>query len=299
LEVGGGTFYRTYTNWGNGPINEADPATVSDFRLDEYLVTVGRFRQFVNAWFPHPEYAGWVPAPGSGKHTHLNGAMGLVDVSPGATSGTGFETGWLAAYDSLASPTNANLACDAYATWTTSPGSNETLPINCANWYEAYAFCIWDGGFLPSLAELQYAAAGGSQQRQYPWGSADPGQGVEYAIFGDGVGTCNYPTLSACTGVANIAPVGTATLGAGLWGQLDLAGEVNEFTLDWNLPYVDPCTDCACLEDPPLPPPPGIAGLGGSFRDMYEALMPSRQYTPQIYPANRDHTFGLRCARTP
>ena len=28
----------------------ADPATVSDFRLDKYDVTVGRFRQFVKAW---------------------------------------------------------------------------------------------------------------------------------------------------------------------------------------------------------------------------------------------------------
>ena len=33
-----------------GAMGEADPASVSAFRFDEYLVTVGRFRQFVNAW---------------------------------------------------------------------------------------------------------------------------------------------------------------------------------------------------------------------------------------------------------
>ena len=30
-----------------GPTGEADPASVSGFRLDKYLVTVGRFRQYV------------------------------------------------------------------------------------------------------------------------------------------------------------------------------------------------------------------------------------------------------------
>ena len=33
-----------------GSRRRADPATVSNFRLDKYLVTVGRFRQFVSAW---------------------------------------------------------------------------------------------------------------------------------------------------------------------------------------------------------------------------------------------------------
>ena len=50
LGVTGGTFNRTYVNHGSGPIGEADPATISDFKLDKYLVTVGRFRQFVSAW---------------------------------------------------------------------------------------------------------------------------------------------------------------------------------------------------------------------------------------------------------
>ena len=49
------------------------------------------------------------------------------------------------------------------------PGANESLPINCITWYEAFAFCAWDGGFLPTEAEWNYAAAGGSEQRAYPW----------------------------------------------------------------------------------------------------------------------------------
>src|SRR5580704_6582483 len=91
LEVTGRTFDRTYdphllndggTTVGvavaadGGPIGEAAPATVSSFRLDKYLVTVGRFRQFINALTPPDGGIGWLPSPGSGKHTHLNGGAG-------------------------------------------------------------------------------------------------------------------------------------------------------------------------------------------------------------------------------
>jgi formylglycine-generating enzyme len=81
LEVPGGTYYRTHNTGDStsGPPdggwpNEADPATVSGFRLDKYLVTVGRFRQFVAAWNGG---AGWLPPGSSGKHTYLNGGQGL------------------------------------------------------------------------------------------------------------------------------------------------------------------------------------------------------------------------------
>jgi formylglycine-generating enzyme required for sulfatase activity len=76
VTVSGGTFYRTYTNDGSGAQNTADPATISDFRLDKYLVTVGRFRNFVAAW---DQGSGYTPDVGSGKHTHLSGGKGLAD----------------------------------------------------------------------------------------------------------------------------------------------------------------------------------------------------------------------------
>jgi len=281
-EVTGGTYYRTYTNSGSGPTGEADPATISSFKLDTYDVTVGRFRQFVGAWNGG---AGWLPAPGSGKHAYLNGGRGL-----NATGG-GYEPGWLAADDNNIAATNTNLSsgCDvpSFATWTDLASRDENLPINCITWYEAYAFCIWDGGFLPSEAEWEYAAAGGSQQREYPWGSTAPGTGNQYAIYG-----CYYPNASgSCTGVANIAPVGTAKLGAGLWGQLDLAGNLAQWGVDWWAPYAD-CADCADVAT-------GVERVlrGDDFSFNASALYPPHRNS--ITPTLRSHFFGFRCARAP
>jgi formylglycine-generating enzyme required for sulfatase activity len=162
--------------------------------------------------------------------------------------------------------------------------------MNCVNWYEAYAFCIWDGGFLPSEAEWEYAAAGGSQQREYPWGTAAPGTGNQYAIYGcyyqSGSGSCANLTTAA------IAPVGTATAGAGLWGQLDLAGNVGEWTLDWFAPYIGPSIDGANLTAASL-----RVTRGGYFESATSDLLPP--YRISLPPSGRSNYDGFRCSRTP
>jgi sulfatase modifying factor 1 len=267
---------------------------VSSLRLDKYLVTVGRFRRFVSAWNGG---AGYVPPAGSGKHTHLNGGSGLS-----ATAG-GYEPGWVATDNIYIAPTDTNLACFADGTWTTTANTQENLPINCVTWWEAYAFCIWDGGFLPSEAEWEYAAAGGSEQREYPWGRTDPGTNNQYAIY-----DCHYPNDSpGCRSMANIAPVGTATLGAGRWGQLDLAGEIWEWTLDVFGPYVYRCTDCVNVTIPAWYLTAGVTystsgapyGIrGASYSDSAFRLLPSCRDCDGP-PAYRNSVVGFRCARTP
>jgi formylglycine-generating enzyme len=275
---GGNTYYRTYTSDSDGGATGlADPAFVSTFLLDKYDVTVGRFRPFVAAW-----NAGFRPLPGSGKHTHLNGGQGLVNVGPTG----GFETGWLASDDGNVAP--AQMSCGSATTWTSRVTAQDTLPMNCVNWYEAYAFCIWDsGGFLPSDAELEYAAAGGAQQREYPWGSAAPGATSLFAIYG-----CNFDPTS-CYTVSAIAPVGTAAFGAGLWGQNDLAGNIWQWDLDYGaVPYVDPCVDCAFLT-----PTNERVVRGGDFESNLSALLSSS--SDDAPPTDREVIYGFRCARSP
>jgi formylglycine-generating enzyme required for sulfatase activity len=292
LEVSGGTFYRTYANDGGGPAAEADQATVSTFRLDRYEVTVGRFRRFVSAAMPTvygPK--GWTPSAASGKHAHLNGGRGL---SNGSSPGT-YEPGWALSSNGGLELTDAKLTCDpAYATWTAVPAGNENRPINCVNWFESYAFCIWDGGFLPSEAEWEYAAAGGSQQREYPWGAETPGTRDEYAIFGAGYyATCYYPDGGPCGDATNIAPVGTAARGAGAWGQFDLAGNVFEWNLDSAAGYANPCTDCFSMQVPLY-----YQRLrGGDFGSTVQFLLPA--YRGEDPTTTRSYGLGFRCARTP
>jgi formylglycine-generating enzyme required for sulfatase activity len=291
--VPGGTYSRTYTNPGDGGTGEADPATVTGFRLDKYLVTVGRFRRYVNYV---TSSAGSPPTSGQGKHTHLNGGAGLTDVgsTPNAPESGWDATDWNSYIPSgtgSASTWNTNLACNAsFATWTPSPGSNENLPIDCVNWYEAYAFCIWDGGFLPSEAEWEYAAAGGTQQRAYPWGSTDPGTANQYAIYDCyyGGGSCSSPSTA-------IAPVGTPSSGVGRWGQLDLAGDMNEWNLDyWFGAFYDPCTDCANLTATTA-----FRIMRGGYFDSNPTSYLDSYYRGIQHPETHFQTTGLRCARTP
>jgi formylglycine-generating enzyme required for sulfatase activity len=177
-----------------------------------------------------------------------------------------------------------------YATWTSTADADEKLPINCVNWFQAYAFCIWDGGFLPSEAEWSYAAAGGSEQRKYPWGSTDPGANADTAIY-----NCYYATAAGhnvCEGIQNIAPVGHAS-GTGAWGQRDLGGNVYEWTLDWNAPYAASCNDCAVVVGDGQ-----RVDRGGAYDDTSADLLLSTARHAR-YPKSLLTKVGFRCARAP
>jgi sulfatase modifying factor 1 len=113
-----------------------------------------------------------------------------------------------------------------------------------------------------------------------------------YAIYGD-----YYPAMPDA-GASNIAPVGAAALGAGLWGQLDLAGNVHEWVMDDELDYVSPCVDCACLSSMPS----HKVARGGQYDSPAANLVPSNRdaYGNALGPPiARWVDIGFRCARTP
>lgn len=260
--VPGGTYERSS--------DAGYPATVTDFRLDTYEVTVGRFRRFV------ADYAPDMIAQGSGKNAN----------NP---SDPGWDSAWNASLPANAGALASAVKCEGSYTWTDAPAANENRPMNCVTWFEAEAFCTWDGGRLPTEAEWQYAAGGGSEERTYPWGSAVPGADANLAVYG-----CHYSGTGTCIGVAAIAPVGRVSAGNARWGHADMGGNLSEWVQDWLvIPYAStPCNDCANLT---ATPDRGIRG--GSFGGSAAGL--AVRARGGLAPSNRGiySTNGFRCAR--
>lgn len=265
-----GTHFRTY----DGQTFNVDdyPATLSDLRLDTYEITVGRFRAFVSAG------KGTLAAPpdaGDGAHPKI--------------PGSGWDPAWNENLAQSAQDLIDSLHCNVQSTWTDTPGPNERLPVNCVSWFEAFAFCAWDGGRLPTEAEWDRAAAGGDEQREYPWGS---GIDDTHAVYGCIGGQCPPGFLPD---VGSRSPQGD-----GRWGQADMAGSVAEWMLDWffvEFQSTQPCVDCASV----------TAGTARSIRSGSYVLGPGALRTAERFSAfpvanetlKRDVTIGARCARQP
>jgi formylglycine-generating enzyme required for sulfatase activity len=247
------------------------PATISSFRLDTYEVTIGRFRQFVNAAGLGTQAT--PPASGAGART-LNGM---------ASQG-GWDPTWNASLKANTADLVAALKCDAE--WTDAPGINDALPVHCLTWYEAFAFCVWDGGFLPTQAEWNFAAAGGSQQRAYPWSSPAGSLAIDCAHANyDAQPHCVNPPGGTANRVGSESPEGD-----GAYGQADLGGNVWEWTLDYGGTPLSACNDCATLT-----PNANRIIRGGSWYVIAVSLRTARP--DGAAPTFRGYDLGVRCAR--
>lgn len=271
LEVPGGSFPM-----GDDAVNVSTPeheATVSTFLLDKYEVTVGRFRRYVSAYNPSP-------AKGVGGHSKI------------AQFGWGEnQFDWVRYLPADQEALLASLKCEPRSTWTDAPGANEQLPINCINWFVAFAFCAWDEGRLPTEAEWEYAAVGGSDDRVYPWGADAPT--AMRASF-----NCQSGGTPGACDISDIVSVGSTPLGNARWGHADMAGGMLEWLRDvysgtWYQPGAgNPCSDCVDLRNPDNEDRVrrGDAWLSSSVSIVarYAATNPSR-----------GERTGVRCARNP
>jgi formylglycine-generating enzyme required for sulfatase activity len=240
-------------------------AQVTGFVLDKYEVTVARMRAFVNAYDKATLLTAL--AAGAGAHPLL--------------PGSGWQAGWdsqLPDNDTLLSDA---LQCDAATqTWTASAGANESFPITCVSWYLAYAFCAWDEARLPTAAEWEYVAAGGEQNRLYPWGTDAPT--ASHAVYLDSGGSPHVNVFDK-------------PAGAGRWSHHGLAGSAWEWVYDlheagWYAGAGLNCRDCANLTGS------GARVMrGGSFNYTAANLRAAERFpgTAGAYWLGS----GIRCAR--
>ncbi|HTR52390.1 MAG TPA: SUMF1/EgtB/PvdO family nonheme iron enzyme [Kofleriaceae bacterium] len=275
--VPAGSYKRSYDMASDGMYpSTMYSGTVDDFRLDQYEVTVGRFRKFVEAGMGTQASP---PLPAAGAHPQIGG------------------TGWSSAWDAnLVVDTPAlisGIKCSGqFQTWTDTAGANENKAMNCITWYEAFAFCAWDGGFLPTENEWNYAAAGGSDQRAYPWSSPSSSIGID-------CNSANYDPSAGSYCVApngGVLPVGsTSPQGDGPFGQADLAGNLWEKTLDTyaGAQYTSmTCDNCVDLSTPSA----RVVRGGAWNADENSARTGYRYFDP---PTDRYIEMGVRCARVP
>ncbi len=241
---------------------------LSPFLLDKFEITVGRFRKFV------AQFDGTPPSVGSSAHPTID------------------DSGWNATWNSELPSSQVALikqvnCVSEKGTWTDGVGPNETKAINCISWYTAAAFCAWDNARLPTQAEWEYAAAGGSENLLYPWGDTAPSDNL--ANFQDDVG--------------GVVDVGSYPAGNGSKGHSDLAGNVWEWMYDW---YVADFHDKApnTQTNPAQVSKPTNANAGpfrvrrgGNYESKASGMRGAFHYA--LTPIDEFPIIGARCARNP
>lgn len=163
--------------------------------------------------------------------------------------------------------------------------SGETLPVVGVSHRDARVYCAFVGGRLPTEAEWERAARGGTRARAFPWGRGWDGRLANH-------GRLVRSARAMDDGYAFLAPVGTYPDGASRSGVLDLAGNVSEWVEDWfdreyytSSPRVDP-----------RGPASGSLRVkrGGSFQSPSFVLRAAfRSAEPETL---RDVEVGMRCA---
>jgi formylglycine-generating enzyme required for sulfatase activity len=250
--VPGSRYSRSFDGSTTGYTDDHYVATIGPFNLDRFEVTMGRFRKFA-AVYPVDK-----PVAGSGRNSR-------------DSNDTGWSEAWSSSLPATQDELLSSLSCGSIST------QRDEDPVRCVTWYLAQAFCIWDGGRLPTEAEWNAAASGGSEQRVYPWSNPPSSRDISQAQAQYG------------TGVPQRA--GQLAAGDGRWGHSDLAGNVAEWVFDY---YSSPYESTDCVDCSNKTASTTRAVRGGSYLNSAMNVLSSVRSNGA--PSSRDVSIGFRCA---
>jgi sulfatase modifying factor 1 len=176
--------------------------------------------------------------------------------------------------------------------------SSPDQPMTGVSWFDARAYCIWRGGDLPTEAQFE-AAARGPDGEWYPWGN-DEGTCDLAILMNDQGRSCGRPQPSDTPDRGVVWPV--ASRPAGRFGLYDIAGNAEEWVLDWWTPDYSECADTCGGVDPRGPCDGAEECPGRRYRTVrggswywdgtHAAGWHRRRHEPDNDPF---HHFGFRC----